>query len=483
MTETQEGSSSGSNSGSNWEMPAYGLLLAWFAVRIAYLAFELHPYVPPDEATHVGRVLAYAKVFGVPDNGPGTFELGLLDHRPWLYYWAMARALSLNVFGLQDLVFLRLVNGLLGLATAAVGILWVRDWCTSPWARVLFAALITNTLMFSGLFASVSYDNAANLLAATAVFGLTRFRAHPSASGLFALVAVLLAGCLTKRTLLPFALGVGLLVVVRDWRRVPALLVQVASQRQALGWLVVVLVLAGFSAGLYGGNLVRFGKLTPGFEQVVGEQNAMSNRIYARGRILDRFRDGEISLDEARAQARNIQHPGDRNATLFLLRRAQVPVESLEGPFTYLGVWGRGMLRSSVGYLGHRQALQSGVGLVGYGVVLAVALLLFAWRWRPGDASGVPADAAFLALGYAFVLVAFVHYPAYQSSRYIELALQGRYLFPVVLPVYGLVAWTLAERTPRQLQPWIVTVVSAGYLYGDLPWFVRQIDARWVMPG
>ena len=52
--------------------------------------------------------------------------------------------------------------------------LWVRSWCDSPWARLLFLALLTNTLMFTGISASVSYDNGANLLAATALLALTR---------------------------------------------------------------------------------------------------------------------------------------------------------------------------------------------------------------------------------------------------------------------------------------------------------------------
>ena len=66
------------------ELPVYGLVLAWFAARVTFMALELHPFVPPDETTHIGRMVAYAKVWGVPDNGPATFEYGLLDRRPWL---------------------------------------------------------------------------------------------------------------------------------------------------------------------------------------------------------------------------------------------------------------------------------------------------------------------------------------------------------------------------------------------------------------
>ena len=203
-----------------WELGVYGLLLAYFAARVVWLALSLHAYVPPDEITHIGRVLAYASVWGVPDNGRATFEYGLLDHRPWLYYWVMARTVALNVFPIPDLFFVRLMNGALGLATAVVGMLWVREWCRSPWARVLFGVLVTNTLMMTGLAGSVSYDNGANLLAAGSVLAFSRFRARRSAEWLLAFGALLLAGCLAKRTFLPlgFLLVVWLLVLRQGFR-------------------------------------------------------------------------------------------------------------------------------------------------------------------------------------------------------------------------------------------------------------------------
>jgi hypothetical protein len=465
--------------------------LLWFAARIGYLAFELHPFIPPDETTHFGRVLAYAQVWGVPSNGPGNFELGLLDHRPWLYYWVLARSLALQLPGMQDLVFLRVLNGLLGLATAWVGILWVREWCTSPWARVGFAVMITNVLMFTGVSAAVSYDNAANLLAAAALLALTRFRMQRSLAWLLALAALVAAGCLAKRTFLPLALLFFVLLLLREWRlwqewrQLPALFAQLrrrASEPALAVLLVTVLVLGGFVAGLYGGNLLRYGKLQPGFEQVVGERSAMSNRIFARTRILEKFRAGEITLEQARARAMRIPHEGDRNDTLFLLKRAQLPESSVKGRLAYAPAWAHGMLRTSVGYLGHRGASKTEGGVLAYAAVFAMAGLSMIYGWRRGAGGGTPADAAFLVVGYALVLMWFVNYPAYQSSRYIGLALQGRYLFPLLVPLLGLVAWSIGELAPARMRPWLVAVVGAGFLYGDLPWLLSRIGDRWAMP-
>lgn len=472
---------------SRWELAAHGLLLCWFAGRVAWMAVELHPFVPPDEVTHLGRVFAYAKVWGVPDNGPGTFEYGLVDHRPWLYYWVMARSLALNVVPLPDLIFARLLNGVLGLGIVGMGIVWMRDWCSSPWARVLFTAMLTNTLMFTGLSASLSYDNGANFLATAAVLASTRLRLTRRPGWLLAFGALVLAGCLAKRTFLPLGFLLVLLLVAREgrhwrsWSRALAEALRGAGARTLAGAASVVL-LAAFVLALYGGNLLHYGKLRPGFDQVVGERNAMQNRVFARSRILERFRSGEIDIAEARRQAQRIHHAGDRGDTLFLLKTAQLPESSVMGRAAYVPVWGFSMLRSSVGYLGHRRALKSDALLMPYCAVLALAAVLAAARWRPGAAFGVPVDAAFLVVGYAFVLMWFVNYPTYQTSRYVGLALQGRYLFPVLVPLYGMVAWSLGALSPARARPWIVAAVAGLYLYGDLPWLLQRIDARWLWP-
>jgi hypothetical protein len=56
-------------------------------------------------------------------------------------------------------------------------------------------------------------------------------------------------------------------------------------------------------------------------------------------------------------------------------------------------------------------------------------------------------------------------------------------MFPVLVPVYGLVAWSLGELAPERARPWLVGATAAFYLYGDLPWLLGQIDEKWYMPG
>jgi hypothetical protein len=470
-----------------WELALYALLLGYFVARVVFFALRIHPAVPPDEATHLGRCLAYAGVLGIPENGPATFEYGLIDQRPWLYYWLMGRLLDLNVFAMSNLAFLRLANGVLGLGTVLIAIAWMREWCSDPMVRSLFAVFVTNTLMFTGLSGAVSYDNLANLLAASSVFAFTCFRVRRSSTALLWFFASILAGCLAKRSLIPLAFLLLVLLALRERHHLPALRgeVRVLLGRLRSGLLVpaaCALVLAGLVASLYAGNLARYGQLSPGFGQVVGEQNAMQNRIYARSRIVERFREQEISYREAQEMAQSIHHRGDRSDTLFLLKASRLPESSRVGRIEYASKWSRHMLAGAVSYLGHRRVTKSGAALYAYFGIFAIAGILMIRKLWLGQAGGTPADSLFLAAGYAFVLMWFVNHPSYMTSRVIELGAQGRYLFPVLLPVYGVLSYSLIESLPARARPFMAGAVGLFYLYGDFPWFLGQIDERWFTP-
>ena len=130
------------------------------------------------------------------------------------------------------------------------------------------------------------------------------------------------------------------------------------------------------------------------------------------------------------------------------------------------------MLAGAVSYLGHRRVTKSGAALYAYFGIFAIAGILMIRKLWLGQAGGMPADSLFLAAGYAFVLMWFVNHPSYVTSRIIELGLQGRYLFPVLLPLYGVLSYHLIEPWPARARPWMAGAVGLFYLYGDFPWFL-----------
>jgi len=471
-----------------WERAAVAGLLLYFAARTIFLAWMLAPGIPPDEATHLSRIGLYSAAPLVPIDSAASAELGLVGHRPYLYYFSMGRLLQLGPAGIDELRFLRLANCILGLFTALVAYRWIRLVSSSPLVRLVFLVFVTNTLMWSGLFASVSYDNLANLLAALACYQLTRFCSERDPGSLAAFGLWTGLGILTKQTLLPLAAILLLVLLVRERRELPSLLRSSWAWLRAPNpsrWLLGGLLLATAVActGLYGGNLVRYGRLVPSLEQVVGAQAALENRIFARNHIVKEFRDGRLGYSEAIRMTEQIRHLGDRRDLKRLLNSMRDAGDERIGLLPYLGEWTRLMFEGIYGYFGHGRIIPSRAELAPFYLCYLLAALGLAWRGRAESSRRELLAAAVIVAGYAAVLIFWVHRPAYASTGSLSLAVQGRYLFPVLLPLYGLLATGLLALFAPRVRP-LVALASAGYfLYADLPYLLSHAPAAWWQAG
>jgi hypothetical protein len=194
------------------------MLLVYFGFRLLFFAATISPYVPPDEVTHYGLCRIFSEVSFLPENSDKTYAYGLVTNIPYLYYWIMGRLLTLNFFGISDLLFLRLLN--IPLAFATIFFIWrmLRLLTDDRLTQVILIVAMTNTLMFSFLSASVSYDNLTNLLAAMAVYCLLVFFRTRSGDYLAASSICQLAGSLTKVTFLPLVLVMNILLLIHEHR-------------------------------------------------------------------------------------------------------------------------------------------------------------------------------------------------------------------------------------------------------------------------
>lgn len=463
-------------------------LLLYFVARALFLALEIAPGIPPDESTHLGRVLAYAAVAWIPVDGPATYPLGALQHAPPLYYLLMGKLLLAKPAGVDALVFLRSANALLGALCAYCAYRCAGQLSRSPWARLLALLLVTNTLMFTGLSASVNYDNLANLLGALAFAALLAFRRGGAPAALALAAAALFAGALTKVAFLPLvAIGGGMALAggrahlprlpgrALDWLRARPL-------RASLAGLGVVGLLAG-NLVLYGGNLLRFGALEPRADQVLGLENALQNRVFARNWIFRQYQEGGLDYVQARARAAAIGHAGDRRHTLWLLGREQQRQGGLDpqprlGPLRYGLAWGDLMLRRTLGYTGHRRAMKSDAQLLPYVALLGLALGVYALRAVRGRGPWLD-WAGGVGVAYALVLLWLVNYPAYQRFGELDVGVQGRYLFPVMAPLWSLAACHLVHALPRRLRALLLVGVALWFAWGDLPWLLLNAPAAW----
>jgi len=470
-----------------FELWATRLLLIYFGLRLVFFALCLAPFVPPDEVSHAGLCKVFSTVFLLPDNGPGTYQYGLVTNIPWLYYWTMGKLLHLNIFGLPDLVFLRLLNIPLAFATVYFATRLLRLVTGDRLTRLLLLVLLTNTAMFSLLSASVSYDNLTNLLAVLAIYYTFAFYRQRSGSLLVAALLCQLAGCLTKVTLLPLALVLDLLLAawtLSRWRQSAAeLRAYLTSRGHALWQVPLILVLLGLNLQLYGGNYLRFGTLAATMSRVLTPEISMQDRIGARENIFSLYESGKISYMDALQLAGEMTNPGDKSDTFFLLMNYQglrANPALWMGPLAYTGVWLQEMSSTIFGIKAHLPMYKGTRYLVPVYLVLALALAGFLTRWRPRDSGWLPGALALIAGYYALVLLVKVNYPAYTYYGTPGITLQGRYLFPVLVPIYLLVCRYLLELFRAQ-RPRTVLALATALLFiaYDFPWFLAHAGAQW----
>ena len=456
-----------------WTRATIAGCFVWFGARLLGLAVSVDGSVPPDEVTHVGRVLAHAATWGLPQSSPDNHALGLISDRPFLYDWILGR---LAAFGLEDLLWLRVANVGMALATAAYGLRFIRVVSREPLTHVVFLVCLTNTLMFTGIGAAVSYDNGVNLLAAAAFYYLARLCSNWDPRTLAALLLATGLGCLTKRSFLPLAALIVGAVVVHERRHLRDARTRLAGIGRPLWIGLVVVALANVL--LYGGNLVQYGRLVPSFDQVVGIEAARQHRIFARDFILDGYRQGRIEYTEALKLTSTIDHDADRESTRHQLANAKKRGDWRVPWFRYPLTWGYIMFDRSLGYFGHQVLHRSHWERVTFGLVLALAFVFQALAWRRAR-SPLARGFGGIALAYGGVLLALVNYPTYLEKGFIDAGVQGRYLFLVWVPLMGWLACALTEDAPRFARLPVAAAVCALFIYSDGPTFWLRTTSAW----
>jgi hypothetical protein len=469
------------------------ILAFYFLFKNLYFALNIGAGISPDETTWFGKCLVFSKFFFLPTDSSDSYEYGLVTHIPYLYFWLMGKVIPLNIFDVSDLIFLRCINICIGLAT-----LWFA-WKTivmlteSNITRLLFIVMCTNTLMLTFLNSFVSYDNLVMFFAVSSLYFLFSYFENRRVSHLLLCICLVLAGCLTKLSFLPYAVLIFLAFLLKEYNRLAPLMVEFKScflfksaRRSAL--MAMFLFLLFLNIDLHGGNLINFGSLSAPAIEVVGLENAMKYRMFARGYVVRQFKENNLSLKEANQLATNtIKNRGDRASALSLLKLAAAEKDQKRknrmDRFHYAFPWIELNMSRAFGVAGHKAMLKTGTSLVPYMFIFLLGAALMIRKFRMSDMSGNALILLLILVGYALVLMQSVNYKTYYSSGTIYLALSGRYMFPVLYAGYALLAYYLTNFKSTILNMVAAIIVAAVFIAGDFPWFLSRVTDSWYFPG
>lgn len=475
------------SSSSRW-LWIVAVLFAYFGIRLLFFAVTISGDVPPDEITHFGLVKIFSKTLSLPGNSAETYEYGLVTNVPWLYYWLMGRLLPLNVFGVPELLFLRIFNVVLAFATVIFAWRTLLLLTKERLPQFLLLVAITNTLMFTFLSAAVSYDNLANLLAAMGIYYLCAFFKERKGRSLFFSWFCQLAGMLTKTSLLPLVLILNVVLIVRECKNLQNLPKVVLERWRLRQWqdfvlVAMILVVLIMNIRLYGGNYIHYGKILPEIQEVLPFEAVMKNRIGARDLIFMQFRDGKISYAEAMELTASIKHEGDREAAIHLVQNylsRRYSGEGLMNIWEYIVPWFKIMMMSVFGIIAHINMLNGGMTLMPLSALLGLAFFAILLKLRLRVAAGIPATIAVIAIFYIFFIMFFFNYKAYQYNETFVLTLQGRYLFPVIGSIYVLFSFYLLQLFKGEgLRLTVATIAALIFIASDFPFFLWHVTPEW----
>lgn len=408
------------------------ILLVIFSFYSVYLALNLNSGYIPDEEYRFGVSQAFAESWGIPDDVPLTQTRGEEQHRnPFMGYWIFGRIINLidlvspDNTERQDLVALRVADSIFVLGTVYVIYLISKETIENKWLQLLPVFMVTNTLMFVFLSGGISYDSLTNFSSALGIYFLVRTlkgRAFvPNSLAWFICVSF---GALVKHTVLPLAaimFVVWLIYVVRNRKSVS---LRFNDQKIIVyGLIIVLLILVGLNVYLYGVNLVKFQSLRPSCYDVFSDEICDNSEFVIRARELGLPQ--KLTLVEAFKQG----FPD--------------PIR-----FTF-DIWIREMLKRTFGIMGGADNYFP-INITYFHVALYwIVLLGFRYLKK------IPYALKSLIIIFVFYTVVLI-YTNYDSELaygfYKYIALQGRYIFPVIGVAFVLSTYIIEQVKSRFLK-------------------------------
>jgi hypothetical protein len=345
-----------------------------------------------------------------------------MGHRPFLYYWLNGRFLNVleflipGVSNWRKLVALRLLSTIYSAITVVFCYLLSKEIFENRWWQLLPAFLLINTLMFVFLSGGVNYDNLVNLCTCAGIYFLVRvIRGKSFYENSMLWLIFIFAGALTEGKALPLAFitsVIWLMYVVRNHQQIT---LPPRSTWLLTGLTVIFIAILSLNLSIWGVNLIRYHALTPPCNKILTQDQC------------------NLSPFVARAQQLNLPEK---------LTLSDVVKKGYPGPLEYAwDYWTLTMPALIYGILGHRNYFP-GLIITCYRVLLIWVVFTAIRYWKkPSYEIG----SLIAILGFHSIVLLWVNYNSELTTGFKHIAIQGRYMFPVIGAAYVLTVYCISQ--------------------------------------
>jgi len=237
-----------------------------FGILMAYTAGQ------PDQSAHQYYSKEFSKTWGIPEEDMSAGHR-IFTGRPYLYYWingAIAKIYNWifpNNPPIRIVMVWRIFSAVIGTFTVYYCYKTASKLAENPYAGILAAFFLSNTLMFVFVSGGNSYDNLMNLAAMAAIYHLVsvykghNFVKHTALTGIWVII-----GSLSKEQYLLLTLIIflaWLFYVIRNFR-----VIEIELNKKNIAFGIIFIVFLGLFIGLYGVNFIRYSRTTPLCNQI-----------------------------------------------------------------------------------------------------------------------------------------------------------------------------------------------------------------------
>jgi hypothetical protein len=216
---------------------------------------------------------------------------------------------------------------------------------------------------------------------------------------------------------------------------------------------LLLLVILNFN--VYGVNMMTFGKITPDCTQVLTYDQCLENGVFVRSMY-------EIPT---------IFEGGIIEGAKLVLKGERI------GPFRYLLFWTVEMSRKIIGIMGDKSLFMRYEYLPFYFVFFFIGLyMIFKNRKK---LSGQDKALGLIFLFYVLVVAYYVNYKAYMRTDWMDLGLQGRYIFPVLPIGYVIFSKYFIKIKNTKVLNILLTILITIFLLGNYVYFFANVPTEW----
>lgn len=420
---------------------------------MVYLAINMKMGISPDSWYHLKVSEEYSTTLTTPPNTPNTYQWRDITHIPYLYFWTNGRILNINdaTFNFDHVILLRIVNIIYSIFTIVGVYLLSKEVIKDKWKSLIPIMLIGSTLMFLFLSSSINYDNLGNMFATYAIyFFIMSVKNTGKIQYPLLTILMLCLGALTKFTILPLAAILFFLLlyeIVKHWN-----IWKTSLKKKETLWILPVLVFGILNIFLYGNNILKYKELIPSCEKILTHEQCLQNGVYLRDIVW---------IPETKVTLVDMITRGERL-----------------DPIRYTAEWIKEMTKKTVGIMGDQNLYHSEtvVSIFVFLIYLSVLIGLISWKKYTKEDKYL----LYITGAYLLILIIFQNYDMYLKRGYIELALHGRYMFPVISSLYVILSKTWLNIQNKRVRYALIFVILLLMILSCIPFFFVNVDQSWL---